>query len=244
MDADHIYYRELNAAIAGLVADGVRDITLRRVNGQRYLGNGLTSPDLRLRIEGVPGQDLGMFLGGAAIEVYGNAQDGVGNTMEAGHIHVHGSAGDVVGYGMRGGEVFIRGDVGYRVGIHMKQYQSRVPTIIIGGKARDFFGEYMAGGRMILLDVASQLSGDALGMYVGTGMHGGEIYARCPVNPAQCGREVGLTPATDDQMAELTPLISRFCTVFGLDADRALAGQFTRIAPVSSRPYGNLYVNL
>ena len=64
-----------------------------------------------------------MFMDGPTLEVFGNAQDGVGNTMNAGTVIVHGDAGDVLGYGMRGGKVFIKGDVGYRVGIHMKAYE-------------------------------------------------------------------------------------------------------------------------
>jgi glutamate synthase domain-containing protein 3 len=245
VDANRVYYRELNATVDGLIRDGVRDLTLTNVNGQRYIANGQTAPDLHITIEGTPGQDLGMFLGGPQITVTGNAQDGVGNTMEAGSIVVHGSAGDVVGYGMRGGEVFIKGDAGYRVGIHMKQYKDRVPTIVVGGKARAFFGEYMAGGRMVLLNLCSQLDGDEVGAYMGSGMHGGEIYVRGEVQRWQCGREVGLSAVTAEEMDALTPLITRFCETFDLDVEEALHSvPFTKIAPTSSRPYGNLYANL
>ncbi|MDR1775548.1 MAG: hypothetical protein LBS17_03750 [Actinomycetes bacterium] len=244
VDADHVYYRELNEAIQQLVADGVRDLTIRGVNGQRYIGNGLTETDLRIRIQGVPGQDLGMFLGGPVIDVDTNAQDGVGNTMESGEICVHGSAGDVVGYGMRGGRILIRGDAGYRVGIHMKQYQNQLPEVIIGGKARDFFGEYMAGGRLVLLDLNSQLAGPALGNYTGTGMHGGEIFVRGTVDACLCGREVGVVPATPEQLETIRPLVTRYCEAFGADADGIMSQTFTRIAPVSSRPYGNLYCSM
>ena len=38
-----------------------------------------------------------------------NAQDGVGNTMNAGRVVIHGDAGDVLGYGMRGGRVVLVG---------------------------------------------------------------------------------------------------------------------------------------
>ena len=44
-----------------------------------------------------------MFMDGPTVEVFGNAQDGVGNTMNGGTVVVHGNAGDVLGYGMRGG---------------------------------------------------------------------------------------------------------------------------------------------
>jgi len=85
----------------------------------------------------------------------------------------------VLGYGMRGGKVFIKGDVGYRVGIHMKAYENLVPIMVCGGKSRDFFGEYMAGGLLVLLGMNSQFDGPLVGGYVGTGMHWrGHLSAR------------------------------------------------------------------
>jgi glutamate synthase domain-containing protein 3 len=248
IDANQIYYRELNETIAALVEEGVHDLLLQNVNGQRYIANGLTAPDLRLRIEGVPGQDLGMFFGGGRIEVCANAQDGVGNTMEDGEIIIRGSAGDVVGYGMRGGLILIAQDAGYRVGIHMKEYKQRIPTIVVGGKARDFFGEYMAGGRMVLLNVSSQLAGAPLGNFTGTGMHGGELFIRgrigSDLSPENCGREVGLFEATDADKDRIRPAVTRFCEEFNHDAAALLAEPFIRVAPSSSRPYGNLYAPL
>ena len=47
---------------------------------------------------------------------------------------------------MRGGKIFVKDYVGYRVGIHMKEYQHKVPQIVIGETAGDFLAEYMAGG--------------------------------------------------------------------------------------------------
>ena len=52
---------------------------------------------------------------------------------------------------MRGGEIYVKGNVGWRSGIHMKSYLEKFPVIVIGGKAGDFLGEYMAGGIIILL---------------------------------------------------------------------------------------------
>ena len=56
---------------------------------------------------------------------------------------------------MRGGRVHILKDVGYRVGIHMKSYNDNKPVLVAGGNAGDFFGEYMAGGVLILLGMFS-----------------------------------------------------------------------------------------
>lgn len=70
----------------------------------------------------------------------------------------------------------------------MQEYEKQVPVIIIGGTAGDFFGEYMAGGIMILLGINGKtpIAGD----YIGTGMHGGIIYIRGKVDPYHLGKEV------------------------------------------------------
>jgi glutamate synthase domain-containing protein 3 len=162
--------------------------------------------------------------------------------MNAGKVVVHGDAGDVLGYGMRGGRVFIKGDVGYRVGIHMKAYEDNVPVMVCGGKARDFFGEYMAGGLLVLLGMNSRIEGPLVGGYVGTGMHGGAIYLRGEVEPWQCGKEVGVFAATEEDMAALTPVLAEYCEALGVDLGEVLAEPFTKLVPVSHRPYGKMYV--
>ena len=57
------------------------------VNGQRYIGTGLRGEGLRIEVHGTPGQAVAMFMDGPTVEVFGNAQDGVGNTMNAGTRH-------------------------------------------------------------------------------------------------------------------------------------------------------------
>jgi glutamate synthase domain-containing protein 3 len=143
---------------------------------------------------------------------------------------------------MRGGRVFVRGDVGYRVGIHMKAYESLVPVMVCGGKARDFFGEYMAGGVLVLLGMHTQFPDEPLaGGFVGSGMHGGVIYLRGTVEPWQCGKEVGVTVASAEDMAELTPILADYAEALALDLDEILAEPFVKLTPVSHRPYGKLY---
>ena len=144
IDAAGLHYRRLNEMVREAVRDGAAEILLDNVNGQRYIGCGLKS-DVRITIEGVPGNDLAAFMDGLSITVMNNAQDGVGNTMNSGRVVIHGDAGDILGYSMRGGVILVKGDVGYRVGIHMKSYEDAVPVIVVGGRARDFLGEYMAG---------------------------------------------------------------------------------------------------
>ena len=95
---------------------------------------------------------MAAFMDGPTLIVHNNAQDDVSNTMNAGKVVVHGHAGDVLGYGMRG-QALCKGDAGFRVGIHMKGYMDKAPVMIIGGTAGNFFGEYMAGGVLILLGI-------------------------------------------------------------------------------------------
>ncbi len=241
IDSENVYYKQLNEAVRGAYADGAKRIVIKNVNGQRYIGTGIKGAELRIEVNGTPGNDMAMFMDGPTVEVLGNAQDGVGNTMNAGTVIVHGDAGDVLGYGMRGGRIFIKGDVGYRVGIHMKAYENNVPIMVCGGKARDFFGEYMAGGLLVLLGMHSRIEGPLVGGYLGTGMHGGTIYLRGEVEPWQCGKEVGVFEASEEDIAALRPVLEGYCDALDVDLDEVLSVPFTKLVPVSHRPYGKLY---
>jgi glutamate synthase domain-containing protein 3 len=245
INAEGVYFQQLNDAVRDEIAKGATLIKLANVNGQRYIGTGLRVKGVKIEIEGCAGNDLAMFSDGVEIEVFGNAQDGVGNTMSNGRIVVHGDAGDVLGYGMRGGRVYVKGDVGYRVGIHMKAYEKLVPVLVCGGKARDFFGEYMAGGMLVLLGMNTRDAEQPLaGGFLGAGMHGGVIYLRGTVEPWQCGAEVGITEVGEEHMAELRPVIEDYAQAMGMDAEEILSQPFTRIAPMSHRPYAKLYASM
>jgi glutamate synthase domain-containing protein 3 len=245
IDAHGVYYRNLNEAVRGAFANGAKTVRLLNVNGQRYIGNGISGAGLRIEIEGMPGNDMAMFMDGPTIVTSGNAQDGVANTMNAGTIHVHGDAGDVLGYGMRGGRLFVKGDVGYRVGIHMKAYENLVPVICCGGNARAFLGEYMAGGVLVLLGRNGQFADQPLvGPFCGSGMHGGVMFLRGEVAPTEIGKECGVFTAGEDDTVVLRPIVEEWCAAFGEDVEDVMSEPFTKLVPVSHRPYGKLYVNL
>jgi len=240
LDVNGLSYREVNDWLRQCERDGVRHVTLRNVQGQRYIGTGLANR-MCIDIEGTPGNDLGAFMDGCSFNVHGNAQDAVGNTMNTGRIVVHGRAGDVVGHSARGGEVYIRSDVGVRVGIHMKASAEKAPLLIIGGMARDFLGEYMAGGTLIVLGLESRML-SLTGNYLGTGMHGGVIYLRGQVEPYKLGREVSFQPMTEEDWTRLRRYLAPYCAEFGFDLEEVLAAEFTKLLPSSTRPYGQLYV--
>ena len=233
-------YRELNAQLGELVNRGIRRIVVRGVAGQRYLGTNLQK-QVQITIEGVPGNDLGAFMDGPIIEVMSSAQDGCGNTMNSGKIVIHGSAGDIVGHSMRGGSIFVRDNVGYRVGIHMKEYESVRPVIVIGGTAQHFLGEYMAGGILIVLGRGQEPDIHHPSHYVGTGMHGGVIYMRGQVETDFLGKEVGLTPITHEDEWVLRQYVGEYAEYFGGDLEELLAIPFTKLVPLTKRPYGRLY---
>lgn len=239
IDAKGIHYKELNRMIRSAAEAGHDSVELLNVNGQRYIGGGLSN-GVSIVIHGVPGNDLGAFMDGPTIKVDTNAQDGVGNTMNGGKIVIAQDAGDVLGLGMRGGKVFVRGDVGYRTGIHMKGYQDQIPVIIIGGCAEDFCGEYMAGGIMVLLGL--QCDGRPLaGHHLGTGMHGGLIFLRGEIDPRKLGRGVEPQSAAEADMEVISGHLKEYCLEFGLDFRDIIESKFLKLSPQSHRPYAKLY---
>lgn len=243
INAKNIYYKELNEQIRREIAKGAKNIRLINVCGQRYIGDGITAKGVTIRIQGVPGEDMAAFMDGPKIIVENNAQDGVGNTMNDGKVIVHGLAGDVLGYGMRGGVLYIKGDVGYRVGIHMKGYMDKIPIMVIGGKAGNFFGEYMAGGVLILLGINSNDdSRPVIGDYCATGMHGGVIYIRGEVEEYKLGKEVKHFKLDKNDEETLKPILKDFCQEIGEKFDIFDFSQYSKIIPVSKRPYGRMYV--
>jgi glutamate synthase domain-containing protein 3 len=240
IDASGLHYRELNTRLRQAVSEGVTRIDLHNVFGQRYLGTDLHQP-VEIHIHGTPGNDLASFMDGPRLVVHGNAQDGCGNTMNGGEVIVHGRAGDATGHSMRGGKIFIRDDVGYRVAIHMKEFHDRRPTVVIGGTAQHFLGEYMAGGILLVLGLTLRPQERHIASYVGTGMHGGAMYIRGELAAHQLGKEVGQVDLDDADHELISELVTEFASHFGHDPHQILAKPFTKLVPLSLRPYGQLY---
>ena len=235
IDATGLDYKELNA----LLRDATGKCAVRNCCGQRYLADGMA--DIDLTVDGVPGNALGAYLNGAHITVNGNAQDAVGDTMNAGQIVIHGSVGDTVGYAMRGGAIFVQGNAGYRAGIHMKAYQDKVPTIVIGGRAGSFLGEYQAGGVIVVLG----LHGDGkpvVSNFPCTGMHGGKVILRGDCSAIRFPKQVHVSAAAQEDMDGILPFLKTYCTLFGEDLQALLAAPFTVVTPDSSNPFRQLYV--
>ncbi|MFQ5900522.1 MAG: hypothetical protein ACE5IH_03085 [Thermodesulfobacteriota bacterium] len=240
IDAKDLYYRDLNRILRETICrENPEEIELKNIFGQRYIGTNLRR-EVKLKLFGTPGGDLGAFMDGPIIDVYGNAQDGCGNTMNSGEIIIHGHAGDILGMSMRGGRIFVKDNVGYRVAIHMKEYEDKKPVIVIGGTAQDFLGEYMAGGIVILLGL-NHGTDSYKSNFIGTGMHGGVIYIRGNVKDYQLGKEVGVDKVNEEDRTILEENIERFANHFGYKAKEISNANFIKLYPKYLRPYGKLY---
>jgi glutamate synthase domain-containing protein 3 len=239
IDANNLHYTPLNQQIRQAVAGGVKEIVINNVLGQRFIADGLRGDNVTITITGVPGGDLAMFMSGPTIIVHGNADHAPGNTMDKGTVIIHGSAGDAVAHSMRGGRIYVRDNIGYRGGIHMKRYLEKRPILVVGGSARAFLGESMAGGIIIVLGLGKGQPISEQG--VGSGIHGGEIFVRGRVNDLCLGNGARQTPVTDEQKAMIRPIIEDFAKSFGIDAAPLLASEYTRIAAISARPFASKY---
>lgn len=235
INAEKNDFKELNR----LIRKSSKSCEIVNCLGQRFIGTGMS--DVSISIEGVPGNALGAYLTGAKITVKGNAQDAVGDTMNEGKIIIHGNVGDAVGYAMRGGSIYIKGNAGYRAGIHMKAYKDKKPLIVIGGRAGSFLGEYQAGGLIIVLGLNSDKK-PIVGNFPCTGMHGGKMVLRGNADNIEFPKSVTVKKADENDLAEITPFIEKYCDYFGCDFKKIINEEFTVITPDTNNPYKQLYV--
>lgn len=215
-------------------------VTVEDVNGQRYLGCALDKGKA-IEIHGTAGNDLACYLNGGKIVLFGNGQDAVGNTMGGGQIIVHGHTGDALGYGMRDGEIYIRDNVCCRGGIHMKEFRSMKPVLVIGQNAGSFLGEYMAGGTIVLLGLGLKRGEKLFGTHCASGMHGGKIFVRGAFPKENLSPNIKVSALTDEDKKELDRYVKNYCKYFGQDYETVMSKPFKKLTPVTSRPYANLY---
>ncbi len=243
IDATGLDYRLLNEQVR--TSGGIHTV-IKNCIGQRFIGAARKTGTLE--IYGTPGNALGAYLDGAEIVVRGNAQDAVGDTANDGRIVVHGSIGDAAGYAMRGGKLFVRGDAGYRAGVHMKAYGDRHPSIVIGGSAGSFLGEYLAGGTIVVLNLADKPL--PIGAFTGTGMHGGRILVRCAASEAAplldtlsqtLPEQVCAAYAAPEDVAAVSGLLKEFCELFSVDFHDIIESSYVLLTPNARNPYKKLY---
>ena len=239
INADGLYYKDLNCLLRQAICNkGIERIEIHNICGQRYLGTDLKTNN-QIDIYGTPGNDLGAFMSGPKLVIHGNAQDASGNTMNEGQIIINGHAGDLTGHSMRGGKIFVKDYVGYRVGIHMKEYQRKIPQIVIGQTAGDFLAEYMAGGIILILGLDLKEFEKCKARFVGTGMHGGVIYERGDILEPENGTKTMDVGKRD--LKTIEGLVIEYCSHFGAAPKEILNAKFKKILPLSKRPYEKLY---
>jgi glutamate synthase domain-containing protein 3 len=83
--------------------------------------------------------------------------------------------------------------------------------------------------------------GEVAGDFIGTGMHGGQMFLRGEVDPRRLGREVKIGEVTGEDTKLLKKHVGDFCAYFGFDLDKIFKKPFTKIYPYSHRPYGTIY---
>ena len=235
IDAKNMGYTELNR----LIRETEDACAIENCCGQRFIAAGMSDKDIT--VNGVPGNALGAYLNGGCITVRGNTQDAVGDTMNDGRIVIHGSIGDAAGYAMRGGEIYVQGDAGYRAGIHMKEYQDKVPVMVIGGCAGSFLGEYQAGGIILVLGLNPN-GKRIVHNFPCTGMHGGKLILRGDCGHIPFPKQVNSRRATEEDMELIRKYVTEYCGLFGADPEEILSAPFTVITPDSKNPYKQMYV--
>ena len=214
-------FQELNNEIRGMLLSEDM-IRVEDVNGQRYIGAALDKGKT-IEIHGTPGNDMGAYLNGGNIEVYGNGQE-------------------AVGYAMRDGDIFVEKRAGSRAGIHMKEFHELLPVVVIGGVAGAFLGEYMAGGILIVLGLDNSEKLPIVGPHCATGMHGGRIFIRGEVPQENISEHITAVKELDSRDTdELQRHVRAYCEKFGKSFDEIMSVPFTKLVPTTSRPYANLY---
>lgn len=235
IDAGGLDHKALNAQLR----QSAGDCTIVNCLGQRFIAAGLSGKNVT--IDGIPGNALGAYLNGASITVNANAQDAVGDTMNDGKIVIHGDIGDAAGYAMRGGSIFVQGNAGYRAGIHMKQYQDKIPVIVIGGRAGSFLGEYQAGGVILVLGLHTD-GKKIVHNFPCTGMHGGKLILRGSCEDIVFPNQVTARPAAPEELPQIRKLAADYCALFGADLEEIMDSPFTVVTPDSKNPYKQMYV--
>lgn len=258
-----LHHRELNKNIREAIKDGYDWIVLKNVKGQRFIGAGIREK-VTIEVFGDAGLDLGVFSEGATIIVHGCSEYLLGNTLNDGELVVYGDSWDITGMGARGGKVFVMGNGGSRIGIHMKEYKDKKPVIVYGGAVKQYCGEYMAGGIIVVLGLdfrdaindkkkpisrenidpakIKNIESEIVQSDLGAGIHGGTIYIRGEVPDHYLGVYAVKDELTARDKEILTPILERFCELFNVPIDFVWNAKFTKIRPISSRPFGKVYV--
>lgn len=183
IDSSAFMADELQPALQEKKTSG-RRIKILNVTNHRFLVSGFSGNSV-IDIYGDPGNCFANLLDGPQVTVHGDCEDDICDAMQGGKVLIHGSVGDIACQAMQGGQVLIKGDAGNRSGMQMREFGEKMPIMVIGGRAGDFLGEYMAGGVIIVLNKEDET--ESVGFNTGSGMIGGKLYIRGELDPERVG---------------------------------------------------------
>ena len=73
-------------------------------------------------------------------------------------------------------------------------------------------------------------------------MHGGRMILRGDVSGIHFPHQTTSHTASAEEMAAMEPYLTRFCALFGYDADTLQHDTYTVVVPDSRNPYRQMYV--
>src|SRR5438046_6229056 len=169
VNCDELSIRQINETIHRAIAEGEREISLRRPGARHNLAVAVLH-DVRIVIDGPVGYYCGGMSDGVRLEIHGSAGWGAAECLLSGSVVIDGNAGNGAAASIRGGTVVVKGDAAARAGISMKG-----GTLLIGGNCGYMAGFMMQRGRIIICGNAGEALADS--MYEGTVFVGGTIAA-------------------------------------------------------------------
>ncbi len=159
--------REVNAELRRLVAEGVKEITVRNSGAKHNLAVAVLQP-VCIRIQGSVGYYCGGLNDGATIEIDGSAGWGLAESMMSGEVRVRGNTGSGSAAALRGGTVVVYGDAAARAGVSMKGGQ-----MIVAGNCGYMAGFMAQKGTLVVCGDAGEAFADS--MYSTVCYVGGQI---------------------------------------------------------------------
>jgi len=93
----------------------------------------------------------------------------------------------------------------------------------------------MAGGIVIMFRMQDEEPYTEMGL--ASGIHGGEIFIRGSVEEWTLGIGSSARPATSEDIDRIKSFIFEFSQYYGIDPAKLMNSSYTRIAPVSARPF-------
>ncbi|MDY6822810.1 MAG: FAD-dependent oxidoreductase [Thermodesulfobacteriota bacterium] len=217
-DGIRIESRILEETIQAAVERGERFLEIDAF-GQHGIGGRLWKAgdeQVQVRITGHVGQRPGSLgFPNTRIEIMGPASDDVGWLNAGARIVVHGNAGNGLANAMAQGKIYVAGNIGAR-GMTMTKRNPRFdpPEVWVLGSAGDYFGEFMAGGIVVVCGIDPQTPDNILGYRPFVGMVGGKVFFRGP-HRGYSTADAKQVPLADDDWAWLAENLAAYLEAIG-----------------------------